>query len=120
MLLETISHAIALDLGWFVGLVMNNLFWVMVFALAGFFLRSGKKILVGGIFMTLFVYATVDVVNLLGWSFNNGIVWTPVMVIVGLMIYDAFFEKKSWHLAKRAMVTSIIFYLGLIFVNVLM
>jgi len=120
MLIETISHAIALDLGWFVNLVMNNLFWVMVFAFAGYFLRPGKKILAGGIFMALYVYATMDITVLMGWSFNSGIVWVPVLLLVGLMVYDSFFGKKDWHLVKRGVVTSLLFYGGLIFVNVIL
>lgn len=44
MFVEALLHAVTLDLGWFIDIVMNNLFWAFFFAIAGyFFYRSAIK-----------------------------------------------------------------------------
>jgi TRAP-type C4-dicarboxylate transport system permease large subunit len=120
MFVETITHAMAFDVGWFIALVMNNLFWVMMFACAGYFLRAGKSAIKSGIFMALYVYIWSDVVFYLGWTFQKAIFAVPAMTFVGIFIYDAFFVKKSWHSCRRALATTVVFCIALVFVNVFM
>ncbi len=117
MLLETLSHLLALDLGWFISLVINNLIWVMFFAAAGYFMHN-KKAILGGTLLTLYIYATVDLGGVLGWTFRQGIFFVPVFFLIALIAAQAFFGKFEWF-QKNKFVGSIIFYLALIAANML-
>ena len=117
MLVETVGHLMAFDIQWFVGLVLGNLFWVMVFGAAGYFLM-GKKVVFGGAFLALYIYGTMDLAAALGWGFSNGIFFVPALVFLSLIFYDSFFGASSWGPAKRGVATSVFFYCALIFVNV--
>jgi len=41
----------------------------------------------------------------------------PLLLFLGLFFYDAFFEKKVWHIPKRALAASIILCTAFISLN---
>ncbi len=116
MLIEAISHALSLDLSWFIWLVMNSLVWVVLFALAGYVLLG--RWVIGGTFIALYVYATVDIANSLGWGFGKGLFFLPVPLFFGLFLFDSFFGKREWHEKGRALLTTFLFFGILVFINV--
>jgi len=118
MLIETIFHGLTFNLVWFAELILGNLLWLFIFAAAGVF-HSGRGALAGGIFLAIYVYAALDIANFLGWVFAKGIFIVIVLVFLGLLFYDSFFEKRRWHIAKRGIVVSALFWGFLMFVNVL-
>ncbi len=47
MFLEALTHALTLDLFWFIDLIMNNLFWLFSLLAVMYFLTDGKKAVLG-------------------------------------------------------------------------
>lgn len=115
MLLETIGHALALDVNWFIEVILGNLVWVFLFAVLGYFFYS-KKAFKGGIFLAILMYATTDFANALGWKFNNGL-FVLIPLFMGILFFDSFFENQQWYLKKKGIVVSILFYSSFIFIN---
>ncbi len=118
--MEILSHLFALDLGWFINLVMDNLLWVFLFAAAGLFMRGTA--IRGGIYLALLICATMDIATLFGWSFMRGAAFVPVMVLISLLFFNSFFENYQWgkNLLKLGIVASLSFYFWFIFINVIL
>tara|TARA_Y100000310_G_scaffold327376_1_gene393648 strand:+ start:16631 stop:16987 length:357 start_codon:yes stop_codon:yes gene_type:complete len=116
MLIEVISHAIMLDVGWFIPFIMNNLIWVFFLATLAYFIYE-KNLLFGTAFVAIYLYATFDLANVFGWVFQKGFFWAPLMVFLVLTVYDAFF-KNGLNFLKRPIFAGVMFYSALFFINV--
>lgn len=119
MLLEVFSHAMAFDLEWFVPFIMENLIWVFFLACLAHFIY-GKGLVFGTAFVAIYLYATFDFAAVFGWVFRKGFFWVPVIGFIALLAYDSFFGKKGFSLLKRPWLASTVFYLGLLFINVIL
>ncbi|MBI2597797.1 MAG: hypothetical protein HYW50_01225 [Candidatus Diapherotrites archaeon] len=76
MFFEALTHAMALDFGFFIGLVLNNLFWVFGFYAIMFYFFNGKKTLYFTIFFALIVWAYSDMQAI------TNIVWTSASFLL--------------------------------------
>lgn len=118
MFLETLSHVVALDLGWIVNLVLGNLLWTFMFLALGYGLF--KKPVLGGAIVFLYVESLTDLGNLMGWTFRNGIFFVPLFAaFIASLALQSFFGKQEWF-RKNKYVISVVFYIMLIAANVLM
>lgn len=118
MLIEVLTHIAMFDVPWIAELILENLMWVFLLGAVGFFIY-GKNPLFGAVFVALYLYATFDLVNALGWVFSKGLFWAPLVVFACIMIYDAFFSEKKWHASSRGAVAAVLFYAALFAVNVI-
>ncbi|MBI4044355.1 MAG: hypothetical protein HY392_01475 [Candidatus Diapherotrites archaeon] len=115
MFVEAFLHAVALDLGWFVDIVMNNLFWAFFFAAAGYaFYKSPIK---GGVMLTLLIWAQVDIANALGWTFGKGFLFLPLSVFVATIVVNSFFGKQEWFKKNSLLVPLVLIYGLFTFIN---
>ena len=119
MLVNVLAHILALDFAYFIPFVMNNLFWIFVLAAIGVFIY-GKNPIVGAVFVAIYLYATFDFVALFGWVFRKGFFWAPMLVFLCLIVFDNFFQNIKWLSPRRAAFAGTIFYLSLVFINVLL
>ncbi|MFH1224519.1 MAG: hypothetical protein V1676_01820 [Candidatus Diapherotrites archaeon] len=68
MLMNALSHLLALDIAWFIGLIAGN--WVMFFALLAFaHYFSPKRWLAFFALFVLILWGWMDVATLTGWAF---------------------------------------------------
>jgi hypothetical protein len=67
MLLEFISHAVALDLGWIVGFIASNLHWLFALVATTFIFYDGKKVLMPFILTVGMLWASADFALVSGW-----------------------------------------------------
>ncbi len=65
---EVLQAALALDLAFFVALVMGNLYWLFGFACAAYFIRE-KHFLLGIPVLAFYIWAQVDLAAIYGWDF---------------------------------------------------
>ena len=66
MFMNFLTHLVALDVEWLVGLVMNNLLFLFMFVALIFIFYQGKKVLRGVIIMSLLAWAWIDLENIGG------------------------------------------------------
>lgn len=117
MFIETMLHLLAFDLGWIVQMVMGNLIWVFFLAAMGYFLF--KKPIIGGVVIILYLYATTDLVNILGWTFRQGVLFVPLLAaFLASLFASSLFGKFKWY-SENKFAVSIMFYLILFGVSVL-
>ncbi|MBI4210807.1 MAG: hypothetical protein HY544_04850 [Candidatus Diapherotrites archaeon] len=119
MLADVLSHVIALDVQWLVPFVMDNLLWVFLFACLAHFIY-GKGLVIGTVFVAVYLFATFDFAGALGWVFRKGFFWAPILGFLALASYDAFFGRQGLKSFKRPWFASAVFYLGLFFINVIL
>lgn len=119
MLIEVLSHMLNFDLGWFVPFIMNNLIWVFIFACLGQFVY-GKGLLVGGLFVAVYLFATFDFATALGWVFRSGIFWVPIIVFIAKMGYVAFFGEKGFSRLPFPWFASLAYFGALFYINVIL
>jgi len=67
MLMETIYNAMSLNLGWFVELILGNLFFVFGFLAMMYYFFEGKKLIKTTIVITLVLYAVTDFEKVTGF-----------------------------------------------------
>lgn len=108
MILEMLLHLVALDLGYFLGLIFGNIF--IVFGLgAVFYLRLGaKSIPAMGLYWIGFL-AMLDIIALMGWDFVAPTAPFETLVIVGITV-PILINKTI--LEKHALVISVVLLLG--------
>ncbi|MFH1255662.1 MAG: hypothetical protein V1494_00040 [Candidatus Diapherotrites archaeon] len=70
MLLEFLSHLLALDIGWILQLALGNIFLIFGFIAIIYFFSNGKNVLYGFVALTLTMWIWVDFQN------SSGMVWT--------------------------------------------
>ncbi len=118
MLLDLLTHILALDFPWLFSLVTNNLAWVFVLALLAHFIY-GKGPILGTAFVGIYLFATLDLASILGWVFRKEtFFWVPILGFLALLFYDSFFQKNSWHSKLRGTFAGLVFYCALILLNV--
>lgn len=114
MLLEFLSHAISLDLGWIANLLFTNIHWIFaVFAfvvLADSKGGSGKKFVWKFIVTMGLLYAAVDIGSLAGWAFPTQMVFIPINFGITIFTENTRFQK---HFIK---IVVVVFFL-LSFIN---
>lgn len=72
MLIETITHVLHLDLGWFIEMAtMNPIMTFMLIALFYIFLE-GKNVIIGGVVILAAVFASLDFGSILGVAILSG------------------------------------------------
>ncbi len=83
MILEMLLHLVALDLGYFVGLITGNIFLVFGISLALYYRLEAKnipKLLIGWVaFLGL-----MDIVALLGWKYLPAAMPFETLIFVGI------------------------------------
>jgi len=109
--LEFIQALFAFDLNWFVGLIVNNLFFLFAFACVAHIIYE-KKLLFYFFVVTGLIWITGDFSEVFGWSAP----FVPVFFLVGRVIVRSFssisFVSKNMTLA---MTTT--YYIAFSFVN---
>ena len=89
MFLEFLNHALALDLQWIAGLVLNNLHWVFLLAAFVYIEHSGKKWLRKFILLVGALYLVLDIVGI--WN----LVFLPIFITVIFAIALDFFAEGN-------------------------
>src|SRR3989338_3053720 len=67
ILFDAIAATLALDLNWWLWIIMNNLFWVFGFMVAAYCLYGSKKIFPGFIVITFITWVGTEFVAHSGW-----------------------------------------------------
>ena len=119
MLLEVALHALAFDFAWFMPFIMDNLLWVFLLACLAHFIY-GKGPILGTAFVAIYLWATFDFVNALGWVFRKGFFWAPLMGFFALTFCDSFFAGAKAYKSARPWFASAFFYCALFAINVFM
>ena len=116
MILEILGAIVALDIGWLINFVISNPLWILVFAALCHFMHD-KRTFFSGTILALYLHALVDFVGFIGWSFGPNPVTAPIVIFFGLLIFDSFFGKTKF-MAKRGIVTILLFYGFMVFWNI--
>lgn len=66
MLFSFLQHLFALDLPWFAGLVMGNLFFLFAFCALAHFLFGRGKMLKGLVLISLMLWSQIEMTNIFG------------------------------------------------------
>ena len=67
MIIEAFTHAFALDLGWFIGMLLGNLHWLFVLIACVFIFMDGKKYVLGFLWLVLILWAFLDFEKMSDW-----------------------------------------------------
>ncbi len=87
MFFSFIQHLLALDIGWFIALIMNNLLWLFIFYAVMHIFMDGKKAVYGFVVFCLTLWAWQD--------FEN---------VSNVIIFGASF-LSIWYVTKLALLT---------------
>jgi len=110
MFLEFLSHAISLDSGWIIELILSNIPWIFVLAVYVFIQKDGKHVFWGFIFLVGLLYVFMDFFGLLGW------IMVPLVIFVPLqMAMNIFFEGTSLHKIELPIILIVFFTLCFLF-----
>lgn len=60
MLVEFLSHLLALDIAWIVALIVDNLFFLFAFSALMYYFMNGKRMFVGFLVITLLMWVWLD------------------------------------------------------------
>lgn len=71
--IEILQAIVALDIGFLVSTIMNNLFWVFAFIAAGYYFSNGKTPLQNSIIYASMVLVSMDVFHLIKFSIYTGL-----------------------------------------------
>ncbi len=91
MLIETLSHLVAFDLGWIAALILANLHWVFAFAAFTFIAERGHCPVWNFLCLVGLLYAFGDFLGLTGWILTPFIIAVPFQLLIGLC-----FPEGSW------------------------
>ncbi|MBI4210885.1 MAG: hypothetical protein HY544_05280 [Candidatus Diapherotrites archaeon] len=82
--LEAVQALLALDAGFFVHIVLSNLFWIMMFYAIIYILYDGKRTVYYFLLLTVYLWAFLDFVHYtgLGWAFAGGAIWIVLRIVV--------------------------------------
>ena len=85
---DWLMHLFALDLGFFIDLVMNNLFWIFGFYAAGYLFTGGKHPIRNGIIYVLLAVVSMDMFGLVKFSiYTAGGLGLLYMLRVPLLLF---------------------------------
>lgn len=72
--IDILFHAVALDIGWFIDMIIGNLLWVFLFTALAFYFVGGdlKKVIYSTIVITLVLFAWTDFGVILGFPIFVG------------------------------------------------
>lgn len=112
--IEILQALVSLDFGFFVDIVMGNLFWIFGFYAAGYIFSGGKSPLISATIYAAMVLVSVDIFILTGFSiytaFALGLLY---MLRVPLLLFLEKSKGGSKYLAL-AWILSWYFVLGLV------
>ena len=93
MLIEFLSHAAALDLGWIVGLILGNLHWL--FALGAFVIIShnGRRPVWHFLVIFALLWAIVDMEHFLQLAFVPMLIFVPLDWTIRIFLENTSMEK---------------------------
>ena len=98
MFAEALNALLSLDLGWFIGITMHNLFWVFGFFVAAHIFKEGKNVLGYFLVITASVWMFFDFSNVTGWvvfgAFFLFVLYAGRMAVL-MFIEDTEFGKKN-------------------------
>lgn len=90
--IEILVSAITIDLEFFIDLVMNNLFWVFGFIVAGYFFsnHSIKGMLISGVIFSALVLVSADLFFLINFSIYTayGLMILYLIRVVALLFLE--------------------------------
>ncbi|MFH1588128.1 MAG: hypothetical protein ABIA76_02195 [Candidatus Diapherotrites archaeon] len=87
MFVEVLQAVLSFDIGFFLDLVMGNLFWLFALGMAAYILSDKRNWIWNFIAVTLMLYATTDLAEYLGWSFwVEGFLLLPVYILLSNII----------------------------------
>jgi len=95
MLMEFLSHALALNLGWIAMLIFGNLHWL--FALVAYVLiaNNGKRFLWPFLLTMGLLYAVVDIKAMFALVFASMILFIPVNFLLEAFLKNTSLEKHQ-------------------------
>ena len=92
--LEVFVHVLGFDWFWFVNYVLGNLQWFFAFFAAAFINRDGKNYLSGFLAIVLYLFASGEFVQTVGWSvYVASFLFLHFLVRVVLIIFAADLPK---------------------------
>ena len=97
MFVEALAHLFALDLGWFVSLIIGNLLLLFAFIATMYIFLEGKKVIAGVIFLTLVLWIIADIQFVTGWLvFVGGFLSIYYITKLALLIFVEDTKLKKW------------------------
>ncbi len=94
MFLEIFVNVLSLNWFYVVNLVLANLHWLFAFMAASFFTRDGKNVLAGFVTIILYLAASGEFVETVGWSvYIASFLFLHFVVRVSLIIFAADMPK---------------------------
>ena len=118
MFYEALVHLGALDLGWFINLVIGNLFWLFAFYAIMFYFMGGKRTLYFTILFALIMWAFSDLEVL------AGLFWTSaaflLLYYVTKLAVVAFIESTPKLNKYLVIIATLQFYILFLIFNFLM
>ncbi len=70
MIFEAIAATLSLDAGWWIHVILANLFWVVGFAVAAYYFFGNKRTFSGFILIVFMMWVFLDFTHYSGWYFN--------------------------------------------------
>lgn len=116
---DVLFHAIALDIGWFIDLIMGNLHWVfLLFALTFYFVGGDfKKVVYSTFVITFVLFAWTDFGTILGFPiFVGSFLLINYLTKLGSLAYASSHPKlKNKLIWVNNIVAWTVFFIYLIF-----
>lgn len=94
--IDILFHAVALDIGWFIDMIVGNLLWVFLFTALAFYFVGGdfKKVIYSTIVITLVMFAWTDFGTVLGFPiFVGSFLLINYLVKLGSLAYASSHPK---------------------------
>ncbi|MFA4907426.1 MAG: hypothetical protein WC602_04085 [archaeon] len=89
MLALFLEHLLSFDLGWILGLLLNNWLWAFIFLAVSYFLFGQKKFIAGFFVLTILLWSFLDFNKITGLGLLDPqfiMLTILAMIIVGLFV----------------------------------
>ena len=109
---DILFHAVALDIGWFIDMIIGNLLWVFLLIALAFYFVGGdfKKVLYSTLVITLIIFGWTDFGAILGFPiFVGSFLLLSYLVKLGSLSYASSHPKLK---SKLIYVNNIMAYLA--------
>ncbi len=110
MLIEFLSHAAALDLGWIASFILGNLHWVFAFGAFVIISHSGRRPVWHFLVIVALLWAIVDMEHFLQLAFVPMLIFVPLDWSIRIFMENTSMEK---HILKII----VLVFLFLTFIN---
>lgn len=115
MFIEAVYSALSLDLGWFVEVTLNNLFWVFGFMAAAFYFWDGKKVWGHFFIVVAVMWISLDFTALTGWTFFAAMFL--MVLYIGRMAVLMFAETTNFGKKNLPLIYVLYFWIWLVIFN---